>query len=70
MIQPDLQRAFAKKLKAQVTEVEASHVPQQSRPADVAKVIIQAVHETQEKTAEVADATQQPRGPQNTRNGV
>jgi len=47
MIQPDLQRAFAKKLKAQVTEVEASHVPQQSRPADVAKVIIQAVHKTQ-----------------------
>lgn len=47
MIQPDLQRAFAKKLKAQVTEVEASHVPQQSRPADVANVIIQAVHKTQ-----------------------
>ncbi|MHC8308226.1 alpha/beta hydrolase [Pseudomonas sp. GT1P32] len=47
MIQPDLQRAFAKKLKAQVTEVEASHVPQQSRPADVAKVIIDAVHKTQ-----------------------
>lgn len=47
MIQPDLQRAFAKKLKAQVTEVETSHVPQQSRPADVAKVIIDAVHKTQ-----------------------
>lgn len=43
MIQPDLQRAFAKKIGAQVTEVDASHVPQQSRPADVAKVIIQAV---------------------------
>ncbi|MDZ4328439.1 MAG: alpha/beta hydrolase [Pseudomonas sp.] len=70
MIQPDLQRAFAKKLKAQVTEVQASHVPQQSRPADVAKVIIQAVHETQDKTAEVTDATQQSHGPQNTRNGV
>lgn len=49
MIQPDLQRALAKKIGAQVTEVEASHVPQQSRPADVAKVIIQAVHKTQDK---------------------
>lgn len=47
MIQPDLQRAFAKKIGAQVTEIEASHVPQQSRPADVAKVIIQAVQKSQ-----------------------
>jgi pimeloyl-ACP methyl ester carboxylesterase len=47
MIQPDLQRAFAKKIGAKVTEIEASHVPQQSRPADVAKVIIQAVHTSQ-----------------------
>lgn len=70
MIQPDLQRAFAKKIGAQVSEVEASHVPQQSRPGDVAKVIIQAVRTTQEKTADVADATSQPRGPQNTKNGV
>jgi pimeloyl-ACP methyl ester carboxylesterase len=70
MIQPDLQRAFAKKIGAQVTEVEASHVPQQSRPADVAKVIIQAVHKTQDKTADVAEATQQPQGPHNTKNGV
>lgn len=70
MIQPDLQRAFAKKIGAQVTEVEASHVPQQSRPADVAKVIIQAVHKTQDKTTDVAEATQQPQGPHNTKNGV
>lgn len=47
MIQPDLQRAFAKKIGAQVTEIPASHVPQQSRPADVAKVIIQAVQQSQ-----------------------
>jgi pimeloyl-ACP methyl ester carboxylesterase len=47
MIQPDLQRAFAKKIGAEVTEVDASHVPQQSRPADVAKVIIEAVRKTQ-----------------------
>lgn len=46
MIQPDLQRAFAKKIGAEVTEVDASHVPQQSRPADVAKVIIEAVRKT------------------------
>ncbi|MCY1291211.1 Pyrethroid hydrolase [compost metagenome] len=43
MIQPDLQRAFAKKIGASVTQLDASHVPQQSRPAEVAKVIIQAV---------------------------
>lgn len=47
MIQPDLQRAFAKKIGAKVTEIDASHVPQQSRPADVAKVIIQAVQKGQ-----------------------
>lgn len=47
MIQPDLQRAFAKKIGAKVTEIDASHVPQQSRPADVAKVIIQAVQKSQ-----------------------
>ncbi|WP_448107543.1 alpha/beta hydrolase [Pseudomonas azerbaijanoccidentalis] len=47
MIQPDLQRAFAKKIGAQVTELKSSHVPQQSRPGDVAKVIIQAVHNSQ-----------------------
>jgi len=46
MIQPDLQRAFAKKIGAQTTELAASHVPQQSRPADVAKVIIQAVQQS------------------------
>jgi pimeloyl-ACP methyl ester carboxylesterase len=47
MIQPDLQRAFARKIGAKVSEIEASHVPQQSRPADVAKVIIQAVQKSQ-----------------------
>jgi pimeloyl-ACP methyl ester carboxylesterase len=66
MIQPELQRAFAKKIKAQVKEIEASHVPQQSRPADVAKVIIQAVHKAQT----LADATSQIRGPKNTKNGI
>jgi hypothetical protein len=47
MIQPDLQRAFAKKIGASVTQLDASHVPQQSRPAEVAKVIIQAVQRSE-----------------------
>ena len=47
MIVPQMQRDFAKKIGAQTTEVAASHVPQQSRPGDVAKVIIQAVEKTQ-----------------------
>jgi pimeloyl-ACP methyl ester carboxylesterase len=43
MIQPDLERAFARKIGAHTTELPTSHVPQQSRPADVAKVILDAV---------------------------
>jgi pimeloyl-ACP methyl ester carboxylesterase len=43
MIQPDLERRFAKAIGAKTTELPASHVPQQSRPADVAKVILDAV---------------------------
>ena len=43
MIDPQLQRALAKKIGARTTELPTSHVPQQSRPADVAKVILQAV---------------------------
>lgn len=43
MIDPGLQRAFAKKLGAQTTQLQTSHVPQQSQPAEVAKVILQAV---------------------------
>jgi len=43
MIQPDLERRFAKTIGAKTTELPASHVPQQSRPADVAKVILDAV---------------------------
>ncbi len=46
MIDPGLLRAMAKKIKARTTELPASHVPQQSRPADVAKVILDAVAET------------------------
>ncbi|WP_020652741.1 alpha/beta fold hydrolase [Massilia niastensis] len=43
MIDPGLQRALAKKIGARTVELDASHVPQQSRPADVAKVILEAV---------------------------
>lgn len=44
MIQPELERAMAKKIGARVTSLPTSHVPQESRPADVAKVILDAVH--------------------------
>ncbi|MNV98689.1 Alpha/beta hydrolase family protein [compost metagenome] len=43
MILPDLQRAMAARIGAKVTAVPSSHVPQQSRPADVARVILDAV---------------------------
>ena len=46
MIDPGLLRAMAKKINAKTTELQASHVPQQSRPADVAKVILDAVAAT------------------------
>jgi pimeloyl-ACP methyl ester carboxylesterase len=46
MIQPALERSFAKQINAKTTELAASHVPQQSRPADVAKVILEAVAAT------------------------
>lgn len=43
MIHPELQRASAKRIGATLREVSASHVPQQSRPEEVAKVILEAV---------------------------
>lgn len=46
MIDPGLQRAMARKIGAKTTELPTSHVPQQSRPADVAKVILDAVAAT------------------------
>ena len=39
MIQPDAQRAFAKKIKAHVTTLATSHVPMLSKPREVAEVI-------------------------------
>lgn len=45
MIHPDVQRSSAKRIGATLREVNSSHVPQQSQPAEVAKVILEAVHE-------------------------
>jgi len=45
MIHPDVQRASAKRIGATLSEVNSSHVPQQSQSAEVAKVILDAVHE-------------------------
>jgi pimeloyl-ACP methyl ester carboxylesterase len=42
MLQPDLQRAMAKKIQASVVSLPAGHAPQLSRPADVAAVILAA----------------------------
>jgi pimeloyl-ACP methyl ester carboxylesterase len=42
MIQPDLERAMAKKINAKTTALPTSHVPMLSRPNDVAKVILAA----------------------------
>jgi pimeloyl-ACP methyl ester carboxylesterase len=42
MIQPDLERAMAKKINAKTTLLPTSHVPMLSRPNDVAAVILAA----------------------------
>jgi pimeloyl-ACP methyl ester carboxylesterase len=46
IISPDLERAMATKIGATTTTQPTSHVPQESRPADVAAVIIAAVNAT------------------------
>ena len=51
MIQPELERAMAKKIDAKVTSLAASHVPQQSQPAKVAAVILDAVQAAAKDTA-------------------
>jgi pimeloyl-ACP methyl ester carboxylesterase len=38
-INPDLERFFAKRMKAATTEINASHVPFISQPAEIAKII-------------------------------
>jgi pimeloyl-ACP methyl ester carboxylesterase len=46
MIQPALQLEMAKKIGAHLTRVNSSHVPQQSQPAKVAEVILDAVRQS------------------------
>lgn len=46
MISPYLERDLAKKIGAKITHLPTSHVPMQSRPADVAMVILAAVEAT------------------------
>ena len=45
MIQPDLQQALAKRMGSKVTNLATSHVPQQSQPAKLAAVILDAVNQ-------------------------
>jgi pimeloyl-ACP methyl ester carboxylesterase len=47
MIQPDLERAMARKIGAKVTSLPTSHVPQQTRPQEVPKYILDAEHAEQ-----------------------
>lgn len=49
MIHPELQRATAKRIGAKLSELPTSHVPQQSRPAEVAEVILEAVRSVDEQ---------------------
>ncbi|MCL1618931.1 MULTISPECIES: alpha/beta fold hydrolase [Ralstonia solanacearum species complex] len=42
MLQPDLQRAMAKKIQASIVSLPAGHAPQISRPAEVAEAILAA----------------------------
>jgi pimeloyl-ACP methyl ester carboxylesterase len=44
MIEPDLERALARKLHAKTVEIESSHVPMLSQPERVAQVIIDAAN--------------------------
>lgn len=46
MIAPEAQAAMAKRANATVTRVDSSHVPQQSKPEAVAKVILDAVRQS------------------------
>lgn len=51
MIQPDAQRAFARKIKATVTSLPTSHVPMLSKPKEVAEVIAAAATEAGKQRA-------------------
>src|SRR3984893_12488849 len=55
MIQPDVERAMAKKINATTTTLPTSHVPMLSRPRDVEAVIVAAAPKT-----ELSDAGECP----------
>ncbi|HSI59373.1 MAG TPA: alpha/beta hydrolase [Ideonella sp.] len=46
MISPEQQRVMAQRIGARTTTLESSHVPQQSRPDEVAAVILDAVRQS------------------------
>jgi pimeloyl-ACP methyl ester carboxylesterase len=46
MIAPEAQAAMAARAGSKVTKVDSSHVPQQSQPEAVAKVILDAVRQS------------------------
>ena len=50
-INPALQRVFAERMKATTEEVESSHVPFASKPAEVARIIGQAAEATSQRAA-------------------
>ena len=52
MIQPDLERAMAKEIKANTTTLPTSHVAMLSRPKDVAAVILRAAAEANPSDSE------------------
>ncbi|TBU79773.1 hypothetical protein DNK06_11835 [Pseudomonas daroniae] len=49
MIHPEVQRTAAKRIGATLTELRTSHVPQQSKPEEVAEVILNAVRNAGEQ---------------------
>ena len=50
-INPALQRVFAERMKATTEEVTSSHVPFASKPAAVARIIVQAAEATSQRAA-------------------
>lgn len=49
MLAPEFLGATARRIKAKVTELDASHVPQASRPDEVAAVILAAASAEQSR---------------------
>lgn len=46
MLQPDYLRAVATRMRAVIVEIDSSHLPQASRPTEVAAVILRAAAKT------------------------